>query len=378
MATAGKAIWFQDSKAQLDGLLMEVCEELQLPPPRYQLAVKRYGSVNELLERPNSPFSAFRPRIFPQGSMALGTTTLPPEGPHDLDFVLELNAPHWKWHPLAALGALYEFLRNNEIYRPMTSLKNRVVRLTYADEFYLDILPAYADLASGGTCILVPDRPMSALCSSNPAGFIQWFHDRCLTRRRRLLEKAKPVPLQEGADEKEPLQLCVQLFKRWRDLFFEDPCAAPSIVLTALAGMHYQGEESVSEAFLSILNAILGAISLAESRGTRIEVRNPTNTREDFAERWDANPQAYIAFKRGIGQLHRDWWAIMSGGRETNKELERLFGEYVQTALVKRTQRLQEARRSGVIGVASTGAITGLASRVTPIPRNTFHGDRDE
>jgi hypothetical protein len=191
-----------------------------------------------------------------------------------------------------------------------------------------------------------------------------------------LLEKAKPVPAQEAADEKEPLQLCVQLFKRWRDLFFEDPCAAPSVVLTALAGTHYQGEESVSEATLSILNRILAAIDLAESRGSRIEVRNPSNPREDFAERWDANPQAYREFKRGIRQLHRDWCAITAGGRETNKELGRLFGQYVQTVLVKRAQLLQEARRSGGIGVASSGAISGLASRVTPIPRNTFHGDR--
>jgi Second Messenger Oligonucleotide or Dinucleotide Synthetase domain len=375
MATAEKAIWFQDSKSQLDSLSLGVCEELQLPATRYQLAVQRYGSVNELLERSGSPFAGYRPRIFPQGSMALGTTTKPPHGPHDLDFVLQIDAPYWNWPPLAALGALHNFLRNNEIYRPMVSLKNRVVRLTYTDEFYLDILPAYTDVTSADSCILVPDRSMSALCSSNPAGFIRWFQDRCRTRRRLLLETAKPIPPQEGADEKEPLQLCVQLLKRWRDLFFEDPCVAPSIVLTALAGMHYQGEESVSEALLSILNGILGAITLADSRGSRIEIRNHSNPREDFAERWEANPQAYVAFKRGIRQLQSDWRAILAGGRETHKELERLFGEYVRTVLVKRAQRLQEARKAGVVGLTSTGAITGLASRVTPIPRNTFHGD---
>ncbi len=51
MATAEKAAWFQDSKGEIDSLLIEVCEELQLSPTRYQLAVQRYGSVNELLER---------------------------------------------------------------------------------------------------------------------------------------------------------------------------------------------------------------------------------------------------------------------------------------------------------------------------------------
>jgi hypothetical protein len=74
MATAEKAIWFQTSTEELDALLLGVCEELQLAPTRFTLAVERYGVVNRLLERTGSPFQFFYPRIFPQGSMALGTT----------------------------------------------------------------------------------------------------------------------------------------------------------------------------------------------------------------------------------------------------------------------------------------------------------------
>jgi len=39
------------------------------------------------------PFPIPRPRIFPQGSMALGTTCKPVEGPHDLEFVLSNRYP---------------------------------------------------------------------------------------------------------------------------------------------------------------------------------------------------------------------------------------------------------------------------------------------
>jgi Second Messenger Oligonucleotide or Dinucleotide Synthetase domain len=375
MATARKVIWFENAKEQLDAVLLEVCEELQLSPARYQLANERYSTLNQVLERPGSPFQFFRPRIFAQGSMPLGTTCKPVEGPHDLDFVLQLDAPHGQWHPLAALNALHNFLANNETYRKMITMKNRVVRLSYADEFYMDILPAYTDVASGGTCILVPDRSRMALCSSNPEGFILWFHNKCFTRKRLLLEKAKPLPPQQTVHEMEPLQLAVQLLKRWRDLAFEDPCIAISVVVTTLAGMHYGGEESVSEALSKILAGIVNAINLADLHGRRIVVRNPSNTLEDFAERWDANPGAYVAFKDGIRRLHRDWSAIIAGGRDTNKELERLFGEYVRTALIKRSQRLQEARKAGVLAVGSTGAITGLGSGVTRIPQNVFHGD---
>jgi hypothetical protein len=376
MATAERALWFQDSTDQLDNILIDVCEELQLSPTRYQLAVQRYGSVNELLERAGSPFQAFHPRIFPQGSMALGTTSKPVQGPHDLDFVLQLDAPYWQWHPLAALYALHSLLQGNETYRKMTSLKNRVVRLTYADEFYLDILPAYTDVVSGGTCILVPDRSLVALCPSNPEGFVRWFRERCLTRRRLLVEKAKPVPPQEGAEEKEPLQLCVQLLKRWRDLAFNEKDSAPvSVALTTVAGMHYGGEASVSEALSTILAGVVSAIDRADSNGQRIELRNPSNLLEDFGERWDAKPEAYTAFTQGVRQLQQDWAAIVAGRRETNKELERLFGEHVRTVLLKRAQRLQEARKAGNLGLTSAGAITGLGSGVTRIPQNTFHGD---
>jgi hypothetical protein len=264
--------------------------------------------------------------------MALGTTSKPVEGPHDLDFVLQIDAPYWRWHPLAGLHALYEFLCGNEAYQKMISLKNRVVRLTYADEFYMDILPAYTDSESGGTCILVPDRARVSLCPSNPEGYIFWFRNKCFTRRRLLLEKAKPVPSQQAVHEKEPLQLAVQLLKRWRDLAFEDQrLAVISVVLTTLAGTYYEGEDSVSDAMSTILAGIVKAIERADSNGERIVVCNPSNPREDFGERWDANPAAYNVFTSGIRRLQREWVGIVTGGRETNKVLERLFGEYVRT-----------------------------------------------
>lgn len=374
MATT-KPVWFESCRDQLDALLFDICEELQLARTRYDVAVERYGTANRLLEKAGSPFQFLRPRIFPQGSMALGTTCKPVDGPHDLDFVLQIDPLRWPLHPLAGLNALYEFLRSNETYRGMISLKNRVVRLTYADEFYMDILPAYTDHVSGGTCILVPDRQKLSLCPSNPEGFIRWFHNRCFTRRRLLLEKAMPVPPQQTVDEKEPLQLAVQLLKRWRDLAFDDSCAVISVVLTTLAGTHYSGEESVSEALSAILAGIVKAIDVADLFDKRIVVRNPSNIEEDFAERWDSNPNAYDEFKRGVRQFERNWSAIVVGGRETNKELEKLFGEYVRSALIKRGQRLHEARKAGSLAVGTTGAITGLGPGATSVPRNVFHGD---
>src|SRR5215813_14044375 len=104
MATV-RPIVFRNSTEQLDAMLLEICEEFQLSKSRYDLAVERYGTINGLLEETGSPFQFLLPRIFPQGSMALGTTCKPVEGPHDLDFVLQITVPHWNWSPLAALDA---------------------------------------------------------------------------------------------------------------------------------------------------------------------------------------------------------------------------------------------------------------------------------
>src|ERR1700674_1500446 len=100
----------------LDQLLFEVCEELQLTKTRYRLADERYCTLNELLEGDGSPFQHFAPKIYPQGSMALGTTVrLPNLTPHDLDFVLELSVAHYGVDPMALIQALYGFLRDHGV-----------------------------------------------------------------------------------------------------------------------------------------------------------------------------------------------------------------------------------------------------------------------
>src|SRR5438445_13854526 len=98
MATAEKPIWFQSSREQLDALLLEVCDRLQLRPSRHELAVQRYSTVNEILEKEGSPFRFHRPRIYQQGSTAVGTTSKPVRGPNDLHFVLPITHPHLQWH----------------------------------------------------------------------------------------------------------------------------------------------------------------------------------------------------------------------------------------------------------------------------------------
>lgn len=378
MAVVSALSFPQSFVTGLDELLFQVCEEVQLTTARYDLAVERYNTLNKMLEGSASPFRHFLPEIYPQGSMALGTTVKPISGPHDLDFVLQLSRHDNAVDPMALIRTLYTLLRTDNTYRSMTSLKNRCVRLEYADDFYMDVLPACRNSTAGGTCVKVPDRNLKGWSDSNPLGYINWFKRRSrLLLVERMFDKAAAVPEQQAVGEKRPLELVVQLIKRWRDLYYAggDPDLAPiSIVLTTLAGHAYNGEQSVSKALTFVLEGIIRYIDDARGRGCRLHVPNPSNEKENLSERWDANPSAYLAFEKGMREFRRLWVEAVAKEGNVNQELEVLFGEPVRVVLKKRATRAQGERLAGRAGVTAKGLITAATSAVVSVRPNTFYG----
>jgi hypothetical protein len=375
--TAGSAFSLtRDFTTGLDELLFGVCDDLQLTPARHDQAVERYETLGDLMESEGSPFHRLSPKIYPQGSMALGTTVKPLDEPHDLDFVLELSLAHDQIDPMKLIECLYRFLQAHGVYGSMTSQKNRCVRIEYADDFYVDILPACRNLAGTSTCLKVPDRALAGWSDSNPKGYIAWFEKKSrAVFIGRMLDKAEPIPAQEAVGEKKPLQLGVQLLKRWRDLHYDDRSLAPiSVVLTTLAAHAYRGERSVSEAVTSILGGIVRLIDTAHAEGRRLQVWNPSNPAENLSERWDANPAAYDAFEQGIRDFHRKWSALIARGGNVDAELKSLFGEQVTAVRLKQAKQLQSARDAGKLGISSIGLIGSVGLSRVPVQRNTFHG----
>ena len=369
---------FADSfRKKLDEVLYEIGEEVQLSESRYNEVDGRYHAVGTLLESDSSPFRRERPAIYPQGSMALGTTVKPVSGPHDLDFVMELSRDYQQVNPMGLLLELYRFLKEHGTYGPMTSLKNRCVRIEYANDFYMDILPACRNGNAGNGCIKVPDRKVQGWKDSNPLGYAREFYKRCryYLVEGRVIAKAEPIPAQQAAADKYVLQLVVQLIKRWRDLYYERSGVAPiSVVLTTLTATHYHGETSVSEALSNVLVGIEAAIEAAEASGQRIVVLNPSNTAEDLSERWDAGDGSYEAFAEGLRDFRQSWSSLVEKGGDISTGLVDLFGEPVKAVFVKQARRLQEARRAGQLRVTSAGTITGAVTASREIRPNTFYG----
>lgn len=383
MTASATALAFTKSpEGQIDDLLRRICAELQLDASRYQRAERSYRSVGAWLESQPS-IAMLTPSIHPQGSIQLGTTVKPLVGDeYDVDLVCEFAASRSVFQrPVHALDLVERTLQMSSVYRPMIRRKNRCVRLNYEGDFHLDILPACRDVLRGGTCVLVPDRKLQDWTPSNPRGYASWFDGRARRRLRRLLlDKAEPVPNQESVEDKAPLKLCVQLFKRWRDIRHRsNPELAPiSIVLTTLAAHAYRGEQSVAFSMDSILMDIS---ELTRTSFPRVVVLNPTNEGEDLSERWNSSPVAYREFVNGINEFSSQWKGLLQtrGIDKVATALERLFGEEIAKTVVEKQGRdVQLARERGEIGMKkSSGIITGMAgSSVIPVPRNaTFYGE---
>lgn len=358
----------------LDDIVAQVCLTLQISPTQFDLARTHYEAVGEWLRTNGSPLALLKPRIYPQGGMALRTTVRPREREeYDLDFVLEVSAA--LMNPMALYEMVAQRLATHDVYRRKLERKKRCLRLNYEHDFHLDILPARPDAVRQGSCIEVPDTALRDWKPSNAIGYISWFERLCdfgvLLKASR---QQAPLPPLLPESQLRVLREVVQLIKRRRDNAFAGNDLAPrSIVLTTLAGQFYARQESLVGSLEQVLIAIETAIDRAHPRA--IEVRNPTNPDEVFSEAWATNPEAYRAFIGFIRDFRREVTALrLANGLLTIASLlDRMFGDSLgQQALKGYGARLEAAKKAREIRFATPGIIVGgQAGRLAP--KHTFH-----
>lgn len=369
----------------LDLLLFDVCDNLQLSPTQHQKAEDRYHSIAKVISAANSPFGFWDSEIYSQGSMRLRTTVKPIDTPHDLDLVCEIDVSHAEVNPMSLLDNMFKLFSEHGVYGGMVTKKNRCIRIEYKDEFWLDILPACRDDYNGGTCIQVPDRDLRNWKPSNPIAYAEWFKNASRriivkfsdTRKALIVAEAtvEPLPALQATEEKTMLQLVVQLLKRWRDIHYANSDYPPiSIVLTTLAADLYTGEQSISTALLEVLDGIVGRLDAAHAQGRRLSVLNPVHLEEDFSERWDSCPAAYLAFNDGIRKFTEAWRAVCTTQVNPGKLAKGVFGQVIDEAILREARAMQAARSNSLLGVAATGRIVPVAASVAPMIHNTNHG----
>lgn len=375
-------IAIENRATQIDDLLDKMAEEVQLDSTRYERMLRSYESIKDWIESDEEFFKPYNYDIYPHGSVRILTTVKPiGRDEFDLDIAIHLksNNPHTPQR-------IYDELKRRvgayaKMHGIKFELKNRCVRLNYAGDFHMDILPGVQENEYDQNKIKVPDRELGDWVSSNPRGYAEWFIAKANLAKESLLEKAlraEKLPV-DDFNNKKPLQRAVQLIKRYRDLYFEqdDAYKTSSIILTTIAGEFYEGQESI---FNTIDHIIATIVTKVGQPMDRLKIVNPVNPEEDFTDKWEKEYKYYEAFKKFAKHLYDEWQKLKMGQGVLVEGtiMKGLFGDDVFTrAQIGQTTWIEERRKTQNLGALRNAGIISSASSigVTPVKSNTFFGE---
>ena len=397
--------------SQQFSLLLEViAETLDIPESYFELAVKRYESIGEWLERDGSIVAQYNPLIYSQGSFLLGTVTKPisDKEEYDLDLVSELNLLK-----SSISQADLKKLIGHEIksYASAHNMKSPVEEgrrcwtLHYADgvQFHIDILPTLPDaklfkefLESRGhspsnlsdfaiaitdntlpnyNCI-DPDWPCS-----NPRGYAAWFRSQMEIRfneKRRSLAESMQLRVEEVPEYKvkTPFQRAVQILKRHRDILFANaPDDKPiSIIITTLAGHAYNNEPDILAALQNIVTDM--PCYIQRNNGV-VWIPNPVNPLENFADKWAEHPQREENFYRWMSEVQKDLNTALEQP-DIQRAAESLKSRLGEQVIDKGLQNFHEAqsRSAAILGASASRPLKDATSKgigtVIVTPRKPF------
>ena len=192
-------------------------------------------------------------------------------------------------------------------------------------------------------------------------------------------------PAQSG--RKGVLRRTVQLLKRNRDVYFHvyDKRLAPlSVIITTLAAQSYEYCVQTFE-FDNAYDLLRATISFmpvfieAEVHGgeRRWRVRNETTEGENFAEKWNDEPDRAAAFFQWQTQALSDIDHLLDvdGLDQMKKSLSAALGDQpVAKAFSAMTDAVTAARESNSLRIAPAAGLTASVAAGTSVRANTFYG----
>lgn len=373
-----------EQEKELNVILREIVEEISITPTMLDKAVNSYEAVGTWLGKGID----YDVKIFPQGSMNLGTTNKPitDEDDYDVDLVCLLeNGTELEAEKIKHIVG--DRLKEHEVYKDKILKEGegkRCWKMQY-EEFHMDILPCVPR-----TIYKEPNVTEIRLTHkedfhyedrySNPVGYRKWFES-CMeiTLQKYAIENKMEIADVPIYKIKTPLQMAIQLLKRHRDIHFQDnnENAPISVIITTLAAKAYNGEESVYEALINILSKMTDFI---ENRNGIYWVQNPVMPLENFADKWQDSPEKKTAFYNWIQKARYDFLTnplSVAGIDKIGDLFKKSLGEApVKRALNKYADKMREARDNKTL--YSTGLLAGLATKsvkgATLIKGHTFFG----
>ena len=136
----------QKRHQEINILLEKLVEEISVSDTKYEEAKNSYETVGEWLSDSNSMLAKYEPKIYPQGSFALGTAIKPINGnDYDVDAVCLLQSDTQSITQQKLKDLVGSRLKEHFTYRKMLDPEEggrRCWTLKYADSrnFHIDIL----------------------------------------------------------------------------------------------------------------------------------------------------------------------------------------------------------------------------------------------
>ncbi len=265
----------------------------------------------------------------PQGSWAHQTIIKPlPNREFDADFLLQLDAQA-DWAPSDYIDVVHEALCSNENYKSRAEKKCRCVRVRYAGQCHVDIVPFVRseDVGSGHIVNGVEDK----FEATNPEGLTAWFDEQ-----------------NQAAGGQ--LRRAVRLAKYLRDI--KGTFTAKSVILTTLMAkcvdrVDPDGFPDTPTAVKTLFAALADYLELFPDQPP--SVSDPSNPTENLNHRWPEKPEVYVNFRKMI----RSYADRISKAWESGDRLESMagwrdiFGDQFGTEIQK--EGAMESRKSDVL-----------------------------
>lgn len=324
--------------SQIDNYFEQIYKELDIPENYYEKANTSYISFTRWLDREESSVREYEPEIFLQGSFKLGTVIRPigENGSYDIDMVCKFNN---LTKQLISQKDLKRLIGEEVIsYAKSKGMVNkpkdgkRCWTLNYHDEakFHMDILPCVNDsksfigklklyeyansTAHTEKAVAITDKRSLYYEEisdeweiSNPQGYYLWFLEKSqFVEKKQMVAKKYQMKTEDLKDYKvkTPLQKCIQILKRHRDIMFENnqENKPSSIIITTLAAKAYDGNSNIKDVLKNIVDNML---SFIEVRDDEYYVVNPVNPLENFADKWNENINKKHSFDSWIKELKK-------------------------------------------------------------------------
>jgi hypothetical protein len=310
-----------NDRQKLISILQALSNKLDIPDHIYEDATLKYEDVGEHLSAEDSSLFHYNPTIYAQGSFRLGTVVQPygRGDEYDIDLVCQLEIKKESVSQKELKAKVGDRLMMRDDLARLLEPSRRCWTLGYPaaagmPSFHMDVLPSIPNEETRPAGILLTDTELTRWQKSNPLAYADWFKTRMeavfLASKAEFAESIR-ASIEEVPDwrVRTPLQRCIQILKRHRDIYFEDkPDVKPvSIIITTLAAHAYQNEEDLFTALTGIAGRMASYI---ENRNGRWWVQNPVEDGENFADKWNEYPERRTAFMAWLERVSVDFKAL--------------------------------------------------------------------